>query len=104
MRSAEIRTVVRCEHVMNGVTKTIFNISKIAKIATDFKSLFTLDLNQGAFTNETTSDLIVYVNHIYVPLFPAPSPGRFLCSRMPFRVYIHYPCSRAVFINREHGP
>jgi len=30
MCSAEIRTVVRCEPVMNGVTKKMFNISEIA--------------------------------------------------------------------------
>jgi len=37
------RTIVRCEHVMNGVTK-IFSVSKIA---TNNKPLLTQDLNPG---------------------------------------------------------
>ena len=47
VRSAETRTIIRREHVTNGVTQKTFYISKIA---TTIKSLFTLDFN----TNKTT--------------------------------------------------
>ena len=81
---------------MESQTKTIFNISKIVKIATDFKSLFTLDFNWGAFTNETTSNLIVYVNYIYM----------FHCSLRPPPVDFSARECRLGFIHttRVQGP
>jgi len=56
---AGIRTIVRYEHVMDGVTKKILNISKIAR---NIKSLFMLDLNGGVYIGQTTIELIIYVN------------------------------------------
>jgi len=56
---AGIRTIVRYEHVMDGVTKKILNISKIAR---NVKSLFMLGLNGGVYIGQTTIELIIYVN------------------------------------------
>jgi len=57
-------------NVMNKLTNKIFDISKIA---TNIKSLFTLDLNWGVCTDKTTSELIIYLEY-KCRTFPCVTP------------------------------
>ena len=45
---------------MNVVTKKIFNISKIA---TNVKSVFTMDLNSSVYRDKTTVEQIIYIKY-----------------------------------------
>jgi len=74
MRTVEIRTILRCEHVVNGVTKNIVNISKLQNC-----NEYCLCLHQTltrVFTQTKPRLSLLFEQSIYVPLFSAPSCRR----------------------------
>jgi len=57
------------KNAVNGVTKKLFTISKNYKIATNVKSLFTVNNNRvlGAYTNKTIIEQIIFLQ-VYISL------------------------------------